>query len=334
MLEVRDLRVSFRVPGGLLRAVDGVSFIVGEGETLGVVGESGSGKSVMMLAALGLLDNSNAHREGQILYRGRDLLSLTSSELRSLRGNEIAMVFQDPMTSLNPVYPVGWQIVEQIRAHEKVSRYEARQRAIELLTAVGIADPERRVDDRPHQLSGGMRQRVMIAMALSCGPELLIADEPTTALDVTVQAQILDLLARMKEERGLTVILVTHDIGVLADVADDVMVMYAGRILEQGSTAEVLAEPSHPYTDGLLAAAPGLAGPKIRRLTAIQGGPPSLLALPPGCRFAPRCPHRFTRCDEEPLLARRGSATHLAACHLEGAGSGSDNLLLAGSEEP
>ncbi|HEX2320839.1 MAG TPA: ABC transporter ATP-binding protein, partial [Streptosporangiaceae bacterium] len=239
LLEVRDLKVSFRTEDGVVRAVDGVSFTVSEGETLGIVGESGSGKSVTMMSVMRLIIDPNAQFEGEVIYKGRDLMSLSQAELRGIRGSEIAMIFQDPMTSLNPVYRVGWQIVEQIRAHERISKQAARARAIDLLAAVGIPHPAERVDDFPHQFSGGMRQRVMIAMALSCSPSLLIADEPTTALDVTIQAQILKLIKQLKDEYSSAVVLITHDMGVVADVADRVAVMYAGRIIEQGTKNDV-----------------------------------------------------------------------------------------------
>src|SRR5438874_12239612 len=234
LLEVKNLKVSFRTEDGVVKAVDDVSFAIGEGEVVGIVGESGSGKSVSMLSVLRLITDPNARFEGEVLYKGRNLMALSEREMRSVRGAEIAMIFQDPMTSLNPVHRVGWQIVEQLRAHEQLTRPQARERAIELLRAVGIPRPDLRIDDHPHQFSGGMRQRVMIAMALSCGPDLLIADEPTTALDVTIQAQILELIKRLKSEFGSAVALITHDLGVVADIADRVLVMYAGRIVEAG----------------------------------------------------------------------------------------------------
>ena len=317
LLEVRDLKVRFRTEDGLVRAVDGVSFTVSEGETLGIVGESGSGKSVTMMSVMRLIIDPNVQFEGEVIYKGRDLMALSQAELRGIRGAEIAMIFQDPMTSLNPVYRVGWQISEQIRAHERVSRQAARARAVELLTAVGIPHPGERVDDFPHQFSGGMRQRVMIAMALSCSPSLLIADEPTTALDVTIQAQILNLVKKLKEEYGSSVVLITHDMGVVADVADRVAVMYAGKIIEQGGKEDVFYDAQHPYTWGLLGSIARIDRPKPRRLTAISGLPPSLIGLPPGCSFAERCPQRFEACDQPPELANRAAFDHADACHLD-----------------
>ena len=317
LLEVRDLRVSFRTEDGVVKAVDGVSFTVAQGETLGIVGESGSGKSVTMMSVMRLIIDPNARFEGEVIYKGRDLMSLNQAELRRVRGAEIAMIFQDPMTSLNPVYRVGWQIAEQIRAHERVSRRAARARAIDLLTAVGIPNPEERVDDFPHQFSGGMRQRVMIAMALSCSPSLLIADEPTTALDVTIQAQILKLIKQLKDEYQSAVVLITHDMGVVADVADRVAVMYAGRVVEHGSKNDVFYDAQHPYTWGLLGSIARIDRPKPRRLTAIPGLPPSLINLPPGCAFGERCPHRFEACAEIPELKDRVAFDHEDACHLD-----------------
>ncbi len=317
LLEVRNLKVSFRTEDGVVRAVDGVSFTVSEGETLGIVGESGSGKSVTMMSVMRLIIDPNASFDGEVIYKGRDLMALNQVELREVRGSEIAMIFQDPMTSLNPVYRVGWQISEQIRAHEKVSRQAARSRAIDLLAAVGIPHPAERVDDFPHQFSGGMRQRVMIAMALSCSPSLLIADEPTTALDVTIQAQILKLIKKLKDEYGSAVVLITHDMGVVADVADRVAVMYAGRIIEQGNKNDVFYDAQHPYTWGLLGSIARIDRPKPRRLTAIRGLPPSLINLPPGCAFGDRCPERFDACDQVPELANRASFDHTDACHLD-----------------
>jgi len=317
LLEVRNLKVSFRTEDGVVRAVDGVSFTVSEGETLGIVGESGSGKSVTMMSVMRLIIDANARFEGEVIYRGRDLMTLNQAELRQVRGSEIAMIFQDPMTSLNPVYRVGWQISEQIRAHERVSKQAARSRTIELLAAVGIPHPSERVDDFPHQFSGGMRQRVMIAMALSCSPSLLIADEPTTALDVTIQAQILKLIKKLKDELGSAVVLITHDMGVVADVADRVAVMYAGRIIEQGSKQDVFYDAQHPYTWGLLGSIARIDRPKPRRLTAIRGLPPSLINLPPGCAFGDRCPERFDACDQVPELANRVSFDHTDACFLD-----------------
>jgi peptide/nickel transport system ATP-binding protein len=316
LLDVRDLRVTFRTDGGDVTAVDGVSFALGADEVLGIVGESGSGKSVSMMSVMRLVPERNTRFEGEVRYGGRDLMTLSQREMRSVRGSEIAMIFQDPMTSLNPVYPVGWQIVEQVRAHGKVSAAAARDRAIELLRAVGIPDAARRVDDYPHQFSGGMRQRVMIAMALSCRPRVLIADEPTTALDVTIQAQILTLIRDLRAETGSSVVLITHDMGVVAEIADRVQVMYAGRIVEQGPTRAIFHDPMHPYTWGLLGSIARLDRPRPRRLTAIAGQPASASDVTSGCVFAARCPHRFAACDiAPPLVAKRGSG-HLDACHL------------------
>ena len=317
LLQVRDLRVSFRTEDGLVQAVDGVSFTVGVGEVLGIVGESGSGKSVTMLSVVRLINDPNAVFEGEVLYKGRNLMELSQKEMRDVRGVEIAMIFQDPMASLNPVYRIGWQIEEQLRAHLPVSRKEAHDRAVELLGAVGIPNPQRRVDDYPHQFSGGMRQRAMIALALSCDPDLLVADEPTTALDVTIQAQILELIDRLRHEFGSAVVLITHDMGVIAGLAERMLVMYAGEIVEQGTTHELFYDPQHPYTWGLLGSIPRLDRPKAPRLTAIEGQPPSLIGLPPGCRFGPRCAHRFERClAERPALVDRAGDGHLDACHL------------------
>jgi peptide/nickel transport system ATP-binding protein len=317
LLEVKDLRTSFRTEDGVVHAVEGISFSLAKGEVLGIVGESGSGKSVSMMSVMRLIIDPNARFEGQVLYKGRDLMTLPEEEMRKVRGKEIAMIFQDPMTSLNPVYDVGWQIAEQIKAHEDVSDKQARVRSIELLTAVGIPNPERRIDDYPHQFSGGMRQRVMIAMALSCNPEVLIADEPTTALDVTIQAQILELIKNLKVEFGSAVVMITHDMGVVADVADRVCVMYAGRIVEQGAKHELFYDAQHPYTWGLLGSIARLDRPKPKRLTAIRGMPPSLIRLPEGCAFGPRCPHRFERCSQVPPLEDRLRTGHVDACFLD-----------------
>ena len=317
LLEVRDLTVSFRTEDGLVRAVNSVSFSLSAGETLGIVGESGSGKSVTMMSVMRLINDPNARFEGEVLYKGHDLMTLNPEQMREIRGTGIAMIFQDPMTSLNPVYRVGWQIAEQIRAHENVSKQAARARAIELLAAVGIPQAAERVDNYPHEFSGGMRQRVMIAMAVSCHPDILIADEPTTALDVTIQAQILTLLRKLKDEFGTAVVLITHDMGVVADMADRIAVMYAGRIVEQGTRREVFYDAQHPYTWGLLGSIARLDRPKPRRLATIPGQPPSLLRLPEGCAFGDRCAHRFELCDERPPLLARVDGNHLDACHLE-----------------
>ena len=273
LLDVRDLRVTFLTDVGDVTAVDGVSLALGADEVLGIVGESGSGKSVTMMSVMRLIPERNTRFEGEVLYGGRDLMQLSRRTMREVRGSEIAMIFQDPMTSLNAVYTVGWQIAEQLRAHEDLSAAAARDRAIELLRSVGIPDAERRVDDYPHQFSGGMRQRVMIAMALSCRPRVLIADEPTTALDVTIQAQILDLIRTLRRETGSSVVLITHDMGVVAELADRVLVMYGGRIVEQGPTRAIFHDPLHPYTWGLLGSIARLDRPRPHRLTAIGGSP-------------------------------------------------------------
>ena len=285
---------------------------------LGIVGESGSGKSVTAMTLLGLTRGVNARFEGKILYKGESLLSMSESELRRFRGNEIAMIFQDPMTSLNPVYRVGAQISEAIRTHEDVSKQTARTRAVQLLRQVGIPHPEERVDDYPHQFSGGMRQRAMIAMALANNPDILIADEPTTALDVTIQAQIIELIDRLKDDFNSSVILITHDLGVVADIADDIAVMYAGRIVEYGAKRQVFYDPQHPYTWGLLGSIPRLDREKPERLASIAGAPPSLINLPQGCKFRPRCPHAFEKCIEHPPLENRvgDSPPHLDRCWL------------------
>jgi len=311
MLKVRDLTVSFRTEQGIVRAVDGVSFDVGEGELLGVVGESGSGKTVSLLAVMGLITDPNAIIAGSIQYRGRELVGLKSRAMRELRGKEIAMIFQDPMTALTPVYTIGWQIAEQVLAHNNVSKSAAWQRAIDLLAEVNIPKPEETAHRYPHQLSGGMRQRVVIAMALSCNPALLVADEPTTALDVTVQAQILDLLHKLRRNHGSAIVFITHDMGVMAEIADRMLVMYAGRVVERGTKQELFSSPMHPYTRALLDSIPPLTGERPRRLRAIPGTPPNLLNRPPGCAFAPRCTLRFDKCDTEPAL---GSGQRAAAC--------------------
>jgi peptide/nickel transport system ATP-binding protein len=317
LLDVRDLRVTFRTDGGDVTAVDGVSLALGADEVLGIVGESGSGKSVTMMSVMRLVPERNTLFEGEVHYGGRDLMQLPLRTMREVRGREIAMIFQDPMTSLNPVYTVGWQIAEQLRAHEDISAAAARDRAIELLRSVGIPDAEQRVDDHPHHFSGGMRQRVMIAIALSCRPRVLIADEPTTALDVTIQAQILDLIRTLRRETGSSVVLITHDMGVVAELADRVLVMYGGRIVEQGPTRAIFHDPLHPYTWGLLGSIARLDRPRPHRLTAIGGTPAPAWATPSGCVFADRCPHRFERCSEPPpLVARRGDPEHLDACWL------------------
>jgi peptide/nickel transport system ATP-binding protein len=315
LLEIKDLHVHFPTPDGLVKAVDGVSYSVHRRETFGVVGESGSGKSVTQLTALGLIDRKSAHISGEVLFKGRDLLKLSREDLRKVRGKELAMIFQDPFACLHPFYRVGDQIVEAILCHDDVPKRQAEERTLELLAAVGIPRPKDRFRDYPHQYSGGMRQRAMIAMALSHNPDVLIADEPTTALDVTVQAQILDLIDRIKDEFNIGVILITHDLGVIADVAQTVMVMYAGKPVEIGARDLVFSDPQHPYTWGLLESIPHV-DQKGTRLIPIEGSPPSLINRPMGCSFHPRCPHRFEPCNKEvPELSDRGGG-HPDACHL------------------
>jgi peptide/nickel transport system ATP-binding protein len=318
LLQVEDLRTEFRTDDGVVKAVDGVSFSVEKGRTLGIVGESGCGKSVTMLTVLGLNDRRIATSSGRALFRGEDLLAMDRKHLRRIRGGSIAMIFQDPMTSLNPVHSIGRQLVEAVQLHNDVSKKEARERAIHALAEVGIPRAGRRVDDYPHQFSGGMRQRVMIAMALINEPEVLIADEPTTALDVTTQAQILRLMKKLQEEHGTAVVIITHDLGVVAEVADDVVVMYAGRVVESGSVDEIFAQPRHPYTWGLLGSLPRL-DTEVERLAQIPGQPPSLLNPPPGCRFHPRCSYALDVCrSTDPLLEPvAGGGGHQAACHLD-----------------
>jgi oligopeptide/dipeptide ABC transporter ATP-binding protein len=296
LLDVRDLRTYFDVMDGTVRAVDGISFSIGRGRTLGVVGESGCGKSVTALSIMRLLDIPPARTaSGEIIFEGRDVLRLPEDEVRKLRGYQMAMIFQEPMTSLNPVFRVGDQVAEAVRQHLRVSKEEAADRSIEALRRVGISSPERRARQYPHELSGGMRQRVMIAMALSCQPKLLIADEPTTALDVTIQAQILELIREIQQQTGAALMLITHDLGVVAEMVDEVMVMYAGRVVEHGTVQQVLLEPKHPYTEGLLASIPS-RGMRGQRLNVINGTVPNPFNMPAGCNFAPRCPYRFEPC--------------------------------------
>ena len=317
LLEVRDLRTSFVTDDGIVGAVDGVSFALKEGKTLGIVGESGCGKSVTCLTIMGL-NPKTARITGEALFRGEALLHASPKRLREIRGDEIAMIFQDPMTSLNPVHKIGDQLVEAILLHKDVSKTEARARALEALKEVGIPQAARRLDDYPHQFSGGMRQRVMIAMALVNDPAVLIADEPTTALDVTTQAQILSLMAKLQEDHGTAIIMITHDLGVVAEIADDIVVMYAARVVEYGGADDLFERPQHPYTWGLLGSLPRLNA-DVERLVQIPGQPPSLLNPPKGCRFSPRCPHVFDRCRREDprLMPVSFAADHLQACFLD-----------------
>jgi oligopeptide/dipeptide ABC transporter ATP-binding protein len=319
LLEIEDLKVDFRTDEGTVHAVDGVSFNLDAGEVLSIVGESGSGKSVTAMTILGLTRSPNAKISGSVRYQGKELTTASNDELENVRGDRIAMVFQDPMSSFNPVHKIGDQIVEAIQAHREMNKEEARRRAVDSLRSVGIPDPETRAGHYPFEFSGGMRQRAMIAMALALEPAILIADEPTTALDVTIQAQIIELLQELNQERGLSVILITHDLGVVAEVADRVLVMYAGQIVEQGGLDEIFYDPQHPYTWGLLGSLTRLDQPRPDRLPQIAGQPPSLLAPPEGCRFRPRCPHAFSKCTELPSLEQRlpKAPGHLDRCWLD-----------------
>jgi peptide/nickel transport system ATP-binding protein len=318
LLSVQDLRVSFRTDDGVVHAVDGISYEVQAGRTLGIVGESGSGKTVSSLTALGLTRSRGSDISGKIVFGGRDLVAMSDDDLRSVRGNDVAMIFQDPLSALHPFYKVGVQLVEAMQAHRSIKRGAARTRAAELLELVGIPDPKRRVDQYPHEFSGGMRQRAMIAMALANEPKLLIADEPTTALDVTVQAQILALLDDLQKRLGMAIVIITHDLGVVAEIADDIAVMYAGRIVERGTTEEIFRRPEHPYTWGLLKSIPRLDAARGEELVPISGRPPSLINRPGGCHFHPRCPYvqeSHKRIDPrlEPIPGKTG---HSAACLL------------------
>jgi peptide/nickel transport system ATP-binding protein len=316
LLEVNDLHVSFPTEDGLVKAVDGVSFSVARGETLGVVGESGSGKSVSFLTVMGLINKDQAQITGEVLFKGQDLLKLPADEMRAIQGEEIAMIFQDPLTALNPVIKVGYQISEMFTQHRKVSKKEAFEESIALLDLVGIPKPRERAKQYPHEFSGGMRQRAMIAMALALNPDLLIADEPTTALDVTVQAQILDLIDKVQDEFNASVVIVTHDLGVVAEHCDNIMVMYAGRIAEYGEREDIYYNAHHPYTWGLLGSISRLDQDRRERLQPIRGLPPSLIYVPSGCPFNPRCPYVMDICKTEipPLLPSDGH--HASACHL------------------
>jgi peptide/nickel transport system ATP-binding protein len=318
LLDVRDLIVKFKTDDGVVGAVDGVSYSVDAGRSLGIVGESGSGKSVSNLTVLGLTRASNAEFSGEVLFEGKDLLSMSEDELRTIRGEEIAMIFQDPLSSLHPFHRIGDQLTEAVRAHHDVSKSASRDRAAEMLTMVGIPEARSRLDAYPHEFSGGMRQRTMIAMALINEPKLLIADEPTTALDVTVQAQILELIERLQEETGTAVIMITHDLGVVAEVTHDIAVMYAGRVVERAPTAELFAAPQHPYTWGLLRSIPRLDSPRGEELVPIEGRPPSLINRPSGCAFHPRCPYvREAHKKVDPQLEPvPGSSRHDVACLL------------------
>jgi peptide/nickel transport system ATP-binding protein/oligopeptide transport system ATP-binding protein len=315
VLEVSGLKTVFDTRDGAVHAVNGVSFSIAPGELLGVVGESGSGKSVTMMSLMRLLPSPPARiTEGEIRFNGRDVRAMSERQLRSLRGGDIGFVFQDPMTSLNPVFTIGYQLVEPLRAHLGLSKRAARVRAAELLGLVGIPDAQKRLDDYPHQFSGGMRQRVMIAMALACDPKVLIADEPTTALDVTIQAQILELVRGLRQRLGMGIIWITHDLGLVAGIADRVAVMYAGQIVEHGPVGEIFARPQHPYTRALLQTVPSVTGPRARRLRTIEGQPPQLGAEPTSCPFVPRCPHAFNRCRTENPPHIPVGAGHDAAC--------------------
>jgi peptide/nickel transport system ATP-binding protein len=321
LLEVKDLKVHFHTDDGVVKAVDGISYAVDAGQTLGIVGESGSGKSVSSLTVMGLTRSSTAEISGSITFDGMDLLNASDKDLRSIRGGKIAMIFQDPLSSLHPMYRIGTQLVEAVRTHQDVSKARALDRAVEMLGLVGISEPRRSADAYPHEFSGGMRQRVMIAMALCNDPKLLIADEPTTALDVTVQAQILDLMRRLQDELDTAIVMITHDLGVVAEVTDDIAVMYAGRIVEKADKNTIFAAPEHPYTWGLLKSIPRLDTPRGEELVPIPGRPPSLINLPSGCSFHPRCPYvreAHTRVDPmiEPVP---GAGRHGVACLLDSA---------------
>jgi len=315
LLEVKDLRTEFHTQDGVVHAVNGVSFHVDEGETLGLVGESGCGKSVSMLSVMRLIPMPPGKIvSGEVLFQGRDLVKVDDEEIRSVRGNKIAMVFQDPMTSLNPVLTINTQVSEALELHLGMTKAQARKRTIELLKMVGIPEAEGRVDDYPHQFSGGMRQRVMIAMALSCSPQLLIADEPTTALDVTIQAQIVDIVKRLKRELGMAIIWITHDLGVIAGLADRINVMYAGFVIESATNKEIFANPLHPYTLGLLGSIPRLDAALKSKLTPIEGLPPDLIEMPKGCPFYARCRYRTERCANENPPLELGTVRHWVAC--------------------
>ncbi len=318
ILDVKGLKTVFRTRGGEVHAVNSVDFDLRPGELLGVVGESGSGKSVTMMSLLRLLPSPPAEmRDGEVMFDGQDLLKISPEELRQVRGSKIGFIFQDPMTSLNPVYTIGFQLAEPLRAHLGMSKAQARTRSIELLQLVGIPDPERRLKDYPHQFSGGMRQRVMIAIALACDPKVLIADEPTTALDVTIQAQIIELVKELRQKLGMAIIWITHDLGVIAGIADRVMVMYAGQVVEEGPVNEIFKDPQHPYTQALLKTVPAVRGPREEKLQVIEGQPPILHDAPVACSFRNRCQYAFDRCTQEnPALTDVSAPGHRAACFL------------------
>ena len=339
LLEVEDLRVHFRTQDGLVKAVDGVSYRLERGRTLGIVGESGSGKSVTSLAVMGLHHGSSAQISGHIRLDGEELVGAPPARVRELRGDKMAMIFQDPLSSLHPYFSIGSQIVEAYRVHHpEATKKQARQRAVDMLGRVGIPEPSARVDDYPHQFSGGMRQRVMIAMSLCNDPELLIADEPTTALDVTVQAQILDLIHDLQSEFGSAVVMITHDLGVVAELSDDILVMYAGRVAEYGSAADIFGQPGHPYTWGLLASMPRMDRERLTRLVPIPGTPPSLIRVPSGCPFHPRCRYGHLnggRSETEvPELRATEETGHLVACHLTAAERTKQWGLLSAGQVP
>ncbi len=318
LLEVKNLKTYFHTDYGLVKAVDGISYQLSEGETLGLVGESGCGKSVGALSILRLIAEPPGEiAAGQIIFQGQDLLKANPDQLRDIRGNKIAMIFQEPMTSLNPVLTIGFQIGEALELHQRMGKAEARREVMRLLKMVGIPDGERRIDDYPHQFSGGMRQRVMIAMALSCNPKLLIADEPTTAVDVTIQAQLLEVIKELTSRLGTAVIIITHNLGVVARYVNRMAVMYAGRIVESGTAHDVYSKPSHPYTIGLLASVPRLDKPRTARLVPVDGQPPNLVNLPPGCSFYPRCSFRIDRCAREMPELRSVADGHTTACWVD-----------------
>ena len=318
LLDVRGLTVRFPTPDGVVQAVTDVSFTLNRGETLGIVGESGSGKSVSNLTIMGLLNRKRTIISGEVRFKGEDLLTLPTDRMRDIRGKEIAMIFQDPFACLHPMYRVGDQIAEAVLAHAEIGKDAARERAAEMLDRVGIPNAKQRARDYPHQFSGGMRQRAMIAMALVHNPSILIADEPTTALDVTIQAQIVELINRLKDDFNSAVVFITHDLGVIAEIADEIIVMYAGRVVERGSKRDLFYDPQMPYTWGLLGSIPRLDRPRVERLHTIEGMPPSLINPPEGCKFRPRCPHAFEKCKQEPPLENRvGTPGHLDRCWLD-----------------